>query len=129
MRLVMAGVVVLIVVAVATDRRGDSEDQLPGRPAIVTRPAVSAATVAYDLELMAGADEARCSWVTGTQNEFSCAVRIGRARAETRVYKPLDMTETIGIRRCARLNPQHAKEGGLGEGNACPALVGARSKP
>jgi hypothetical protein len=113
--LVMVGVVVLIVVAVATYGGGPEVARSPG-PAAITRPAITPAKAAYYVELMDGADAARCTWIRGTVDEFECVFRKGRSRARARVSKPIGgMDERIDIGDCEPITAG-ARQGG---GDAC----------
>jgi hypothetical protein len=129
MVLVMIGVVALVVVSVATYDGDDLGSGPSHAQAAITRPAVSPADAAYDLELMHGADAARCTWIEGTVSEFECVFREGRERARARVVKSVGMDETIGISDCVPLNSGREKKSDPGHDQICPESRKARSKP
>jgi hypothetical protein len=111
---VMVGMVALIVVNVATyDGGSDSPPSSESTP--TTHPAFPSSRAAYDLELMDGADAARCSWVKGTRTEYDCVFRIGASRARARVGLSTGMDETIGMSGCKLITAG----AGHGGGNAC----------
>jgi hypothetical protein len=128
MCLVMVGVVALLVVSVATYDSNNSGSTPSPAPAAITRPAVSAAKAAYYLELMDGADAARCTWIKGTISEFDCVFRQGHARARARVYKSVGMDETIGVFDCVPLSPGRGNAPGPGGDQICPGSRKARTK-
>jgi hypothetical protein len=129
MCLVMVGVVALIVVTVATYDSNNSGSTRSPAPAVINRPALSPVKAAYYLELMDGADAARCTWIKGTISEFDCVFREGHARARARVHKSFGMDETIGVFDCVPLSSVREKAPDPGGDQICPGPRKVRPRP